>query len=90
MAASAWLMADSQNLSSQCRGVCKVVGPQDSINSYQAELQGMHSLLLYLNTVCKYFGSQLGQVLVACDNNTVAMICRHRGTLPPRTPPIST
>jgi len=82
-AASAWLMADSRNLSSQCRSVCEVVGPLDSINSYRAELQGMHSLLLYLNTACKYFGSQSGHVLVACDNNTVATICRHRGAFPP-------
>jgi len=51
MAALAWLIADSRNLSFQCHGVCKVAGPLDSINSYWAELQGMHSLLLYLNTM---------------------------------------
>jgi len=68
-------MADSRNLSSQCRGVCEVAGPLDLINSYRAKLQGMHSLLLYLNTACKFFGTQSGQVLVACDNSMVAMLC---------------
>jgi len=83
MAASAWLIADSRNFSSQCHGVCEVAGPPDSINSYWAELQGMHSLLLYLNTMCKFFRVQSGLVLVACNNSTVIALCQYHGSSPP-------
>jgi len=43
----------------------------------------MHSLLLYLNTMCKFFGIQSGQVLVACDNSTVIALCQYCGSSPP-------
>jgi len=83
MVASAWLILDSRNLAHCCHSVCAVAGPPDSINSYQAELHGMHSLLLYLNSVCQLFGISSSQALVACDNSTVISLCRYHGSSPP-------
>jgi len=83
MAASAWLISDSQNLVHCCHGVCAVAGPPNSINSYCAELQGMHGLLLYLNSVCQLFGISSGQALVACDNSMVITLCKYQGSSPP-------
>jgi len=59
------------------------MGPLDLINSYRVELQGMHSLLLYLNSVCKLFDILSGQVLLACNNSTVISLCQHHGSSPP-------
>jgi len=43
----------------------------------------MHSLLLYLNSACHFFGISSGQALVACDNSTVISLCRYHGSSPP-------
>jgi len=82
-AASAWLISDSQNMAHRCQGISVVSGPPHSINSYHAELQGMHGLLLYLNSICQLFGISSGQALVACDNSTVISLCKYHGSSPP-------
>jgi len=81
-AASAWLISDSRNLGYHCHSVCAVSGPPDSINLYRAKLQGMHALLLYLNSVCQLFEISSGQMLVACDNSTVISLCNYHSFSP--------
>jgi len=81
-AASAWLISDSRNLAYCCHGVCAVSGPPDLINLYCAKLQGMHALLLHLNSVCQLFEISSGQTLVACDNSMVISLCNYHSFSP--------
>jgi len=49
-------------------GVCMVSGPPSSINAYQAELQGIHALLVALEHVCSHHHITSGGVTIGCDN----------------------
>jgi len=68
-ATAAWLLEDSrfphQNL---CHGIVHVSGITIDINAYQAELQGLHALLLASKASCSYYSVTSGLVLVGCDN----------------------
>jgi len=53
LATAAWIIADST--ASHCSlfsGICTVQGPNDLINAYWAELQGIHTLLVALEYFC--------------------------------------
>jgi len=68
-ATAAWLLEDSrfphQNL---CHGIVHVSGITTDVNAYQAELQGLHALLLAIKAICSYYSVTSGLVLVGCDN----------------------
>jgi len=63
-ATAAWLLEDSrfphQNL---CCSIVHVSGIID-VNAYQAELQGLHALLLAIKAICSYYSVTSGLVLV--------------------------
>jgi len=54
-----------------CHGVTQVHGAPSSVNSYRAELQGLHALLLVINHVCSTYQLTTGKVLIGCDNQGV-------------------
>jgi len=54
-----------------CHGVTQVHGHSTSINSYRAELQGMHALLLALVSLCIQHDISTGHITIGCDNKGV-------------------
>lgn len=69
-ATAAWTLVDSRlpNNSGRCTGQCSVSGAPDSINSYRAELQGLHCILLAVHTLCNFHLITQGHLLLFCDN----------------------
>jgi len=54
-----------------CHGVTQVQGTPKSINSYQAELQGLYTLLLVINHICSFHCLTTSQVTISCNNHHV-------------------
>jgi len=68
-ATTAWLLEDShfphQNL---CCGFTHDSGPPAEANTYCAELQGLHMLLLAIKGLCSFHVVTSGSVIVGCNN----------------------
>jgi len=77
LAAAAWILHSGTAPAFSCHGVTQVHGQHALINSYQAELQGMHSLLLALVTLCTQHGLSTGHVTVGCNNKGVLSLVQH-------------
>jgi len=72
LATAGWILSDKQCLSSSiCCGVTQVPGQASSINAYRAELYGIHTLLLAINSICTKFNISQGHVTIGCDNKGV-------------------
>jgi len=68
-ATATWLLEDSRfpHQSLWC-SIVHVSGITTDINAYQAELQGLHALLLAIKAICSYYSVTSGSVLVGCNN----------------------
>jgi len=65
----AWLLEDSRlSHQSLCHSIAHVSGITINVNAYQAEIQGLHALLLAIKAICSYYSVTSGLVLVGCDN----------------------
>jgi len=71
LAAAAWILHSGSEQASTCHGVTQVHGQPAVINSFRAELQGMHALLLALTHICSTHGLSAGHVSIGCDNKGV-------------------
>jgi len=68
-ATAAWLLEDSSFPHLQlCRGIVHVSGPPSAANTYRAELQGLHTLLMAIKGLCSFHRITTGSVIVGCDN----------------------
>ncbi len=71
LAAAAWILHSGSAPAASCHGVTQVHGHSSSINSYRAELQGLHALLLALVSLCTQHDLVSGHVTIGCDNKGV-------------------
>ncbi len=60
-----------------CHSVTQVHGCPSAINSYQAELQGLHALLLAVNHICVSHQLNSSRLTIGCDNQGVLHHVRH-------------
>lgn len=68
-ASAAWIVVDALCPIARCCSGCTLVnGPPAFVNSYRAELQGLHTLLLALDTLCTYYSITHGSIHLFCDN----------------------
>lgn len=68
-ASAAWIMsAPDLHSDSQCSGATLVSGSAPWVNSYRAELQGLHATLLATDVICKYHRVSSGHLRICCDN----------------------
>jgi len=66
---AAWLLADPLlSLNNMFYGVVAVGGPGLQINTYQAKLQGLHTLLTALEWLCLHFEIYSGGIMIGCNN----------------------
>jgi len=66
---TAWFLADSQaDPDTLFFGALLVGGLLADINAYQAELQGIHDLLVAIEFFCNQYGIAKGGIMVGCDN----------------------
>ncbi len=69
LASTAWLLADPLAQKSLLfYGITPVSGSASQVNAYQAELYGLHSLLLALEQFCSHHHITDGGVSIGCDN----------------------
>jgi len=72
LAVVAWIIHPCpMNLAPPCYGVTQVQGDPHSVNSYRAELQGLHVLLLAIHHICQMHNIQAGSLVIGCDNQGV-------------------
>lgn len=68
-AAASWVIVDSlQPHLNSCFGHTLVSGTAVAINSYRAELQGLHALLLAVEILCSFHHITEGRITIYCDN----------------------
>jgi len=78
LAAAAWIIHPGPAASaSPCYGVTQVHGAPESVNSYRAELQGLHALLLAILHICMTHHLSSGSLVIGCDNQGVLHHVRH-------------
>ena len=51
-----------------CHGLAQVSGTKAETNAYQAELQGIHTILMALKAICDFHLIQHGSITIHCDN----------------------
>jgi len=78
LAAAAWIIHPGPNNSAlPCYGVTQVHGAPPSVNSYRAELQGLHALLLAIQHICRTHHLTSGSLVIGCDNQGVLHHVQH-------------
>jgi hypothetical protein len=79
LATLAWIMQKEVESCKQCWGECMTSGTINEVNSYHAELHGVHGMLLALMVLCRVFQLKSG-ITLACDNNN-AVYHTNKGSL---------
>ena len=51
-----------------CHGLAQVSGTEAETNAYQAELLGIHTILMALKVICDFHLIQHGSITINCDN----------------------
>jgi len=74
LTAAAWILHSGAKPGFSSHVVPQVHGQSSSINSFWAELQGMHTLLLALVSICSQHGISTGHVAIGCNNKGVVSL----------------
>ena len=68
LGAAAWVIEDPLS-GCTMQGATQMSGPGQEVDSYWLELQGIHTLLLALSTVCSFFKIVNGAITVDCNSS---------------------
>ena len=60
-----------------CHGLAQVSGTKAETNAYQAELQGIHTILMALKVICDFHLIQHGSITIHCDNEKGIYLSSH-------------
>jgi len=78
LAAAAWIIHPGPNsLATPCHSIMQVHGDPCSVNSYRAELQGLHALITAIRHICMTHQIMSGLIAIGCNNKGVIYQMHH-------------
>jgi hypothetical protein len=64
---AAWLIIDLAT-GAWCNGMVQTSGKEKEVNPYHSELQGIHTVLMWILAIYEFHQINSGHVVVCCDN----------------------
>jgi len=77
LGAAAWII-ENPSSKATCNGMVKTSGEEDEVNPYQSELQGIHTVLMAILAICRFYNITEGKAMIGCDNEKAGWLVGYR------------